>query len=531
MSVKFLSRTGLFHRLTYETITWTTFTQDGTDQIIYVSNSGGSDSYTGLAPTFTSGTNGPKATIAAGKALLRNGHADWLLLKKGDTWTNENIGTFAMSGRSATQKMLIGSYGSGARPLVQTGSAVFIDVFAQEANIAIVGIEMVAHTYDRSSPGIGAINFLSSIIDNLIIEDCYIHGFRSGIIISHELVAGGYGVSVYIRGCTIYNNWDNNFGGNDSQHGLYISMCDDVLVEFCSFIQNGWTGASNYSQFAHNVYIQSTNGSCVFKNNHIIYGDGVQFRAGGILTKNVASRLITSLSLGGGADPVVGGVPITCEDNVVLDGQNLPTTGLDLGWGIIASNINSGTIKRNIVANSSANGWSYYFHTRNGASMGVCNAIFSDNISCDWGGAALRLDNGATADYTGVVFDSNVFQNPNKTTTGAIVESSFGFTSSNMITSNSKFTLGTSQTRYASINGVDYTVLSSWLSTMGDSGSSVGPKSYVDSSRDLGKYNQYLGGANSHDAFMTSLLSQSRDSWNGSLTAPAFVAYMKAGFA
>src|ERR1035437_2124186 len=52
----------------------------GGGRTFYVSSSGGSDSYTGLAPTFTSGTNGPFLTITRGLTQLGTdtGKDDWL---------------------------------------------------------------------------------------------------------------------------------------------------------------------------------------------------------------------------------------------------------------------------------------------------------------------------------------------------------------------------------------------------------------------------------------------------------------------
>ena len=61
------------------------------------------------------------ATIAQGLSLIRDGSADWLLLKAGDTWVNQEIGYIDFSGRSGTEPILISSYGTGVRPLIETG--------------------------------------------------------------------------------------------------------------------------------------------------------------------------------------------------------------------------------------------------------------------------------------------------------------------------------------------------------------------------------------------------------------------------
>src|SRR6516225_8456340 len=78
-------------------------------RIIYVSNAG-SDGNPG---TFAL----PMATIAAGAANLRNGSPDWLLLRKGDIWTDDGPlfgGLFDRVGVDENNPILISSYDPGA---------------------------------------------------------------------------------------------------------------------------------------------------------------------------------------------------------------------------------------------------------------------------------------------------------------------------------------------------------------------------------------------------------------------------------
>ena len=93
---------------------FTVFTPSADTRIVYVSNSGGNDANDGLSAVT------PKRTIAAGVALLRDRRPDWLLLRTGDTFTNEPLApNWMLSGRSASEKMLISTYGSGDRPVVR----------------------------------------------------------------------------------------------------------------------------------------------------------------------------------------------------------------------------------------------------------------------------------------------------------------------------------------------------------------------------------------------------------------------------
>ncbi|CAN0450143.1 unnamed protein product, partial [Phaeothamnion confervicola] len=73
---------------------------------IYVSSSSGSDLNTGFgeAPCAAPCT-GPVASLAKAMTLMRNGQPDWMLLKKGDSWTAA-FGELKVSGASAARPML-----------------------------------------------------------------------------------------------------------------------------------------------------------------------------------------------------------------------------------------------------------------------------------------------------------------------------------------------------------------------------------------------------------------------------------------
>src|SRR5262249_37644605 len=106
---------------------WTEFSPSVDTRIVYVSSSTGDDANNGLSHTK------PKRTIAAGKALLRDGFPDWLLLKRGDAW-GESLDTdqeFGLEGRSLTERMLVSAYGAGERPLLRTGIGNGVDSYTK----------------------------------------------------------------------------------------------------------------------------------------------------------------------------------------------------------------------------------------------------------------------------------------------------------------------------------------------------------------------------------------------------------------
>ena len=125
-------------------------TQNG-ERIIYVSSSTGNDNNNGLTPQTA------VATIAKGESLLQNGVGEQLLLKAGDTFVNQSFGYLTVGGASATAPLLIGTYGTGAAPIVETptltGDAVGIGNEPGRGNFVVVeGINFYAYTRDPSNP-------------------------------------------------------------------------------------------------------------------------------------------------------------------------------------------------------------------------------------------------------------------------------------------------------------------------------------------------------------------------------------------
>src|SRR5262245_57358154 len=156
---------------------WTVLTPSVDTLTAYVSSSDGNDADDGLTPATA------KATSSAGKALIRNGMPDWLLLKCGDTWTNQSFGSWNKSGRSDTEPIVIGSYGSGARPFVRTGTNDGVDMFTSTpvSHVFVVGIHFNPHTY-TGTEDCTAFRLLTTL-DDILIEDCFIEGYPQNLIV------------------------------------------------------------------------------------------------------------------------------------------------------------------------------------------------------------------------------------------------------------------------------------------------------------------------------------------------------------
>lgn len=94
------------------------------------------------------------------QTLMRDGGADWAVLKKGDSWcggwSGPAGGAFSKSGRSDAEPQLFSAYGVGARPKFKTCGQ---NVSCAEASAnrgrytAMVGFECYAEYMDPDSPG------------------------------------------------------------------------------------------------------------------------------------------------------------------------------------------------------------------------------------------------------------------------------------------------------------------------------------------------------------------------------------------
>jgi hypothetical protein len=123
---------------------WTVFTPSADTRKVHVSSSTGNDTNNGLTPA------SPKRTIAAGKALIRDGYPDWLLLKCGDTWTRPSAtGARRPLGSGAGA---VASYGTGERPFLRSGTSDgIVPAFNTNPNfVSVVGLHFKAHLYTGS---------------------------------------------------------------------------------------------------------------------------------------------------------------------------------------------------------------------------------------------------------------------------------------------------------------------------------------------------------------------------------------------
>jgi hypothetical protein len=286
-------------------------------------------------------------------SLIRNGSVDQLLLKAGDTWVNQEIGYIGFSGRSATEPILISSYGTGARPQIETGpkgsGAAIGSVKTNGSNVAVVGLDFYAYTRDPSNPnfvGPGHQQFgmrFVSPVNNLLIEDCKFRFYSTNTI-----EGGGFGNVVFRRNI-IADNYDITPRHSE---GLYIDKIANLVLEQNLFNHNGWNSSvsgADATIFNHNLYIQTTSGPATLIGNIFANASshGAQVRPGGTVIDNLFVKNPIALLIGGSASTVSG--------NVFLEGNDIGASAR--GWGIDV-NPSTGPVQvlDNIIAHEASAG-------------------------------------------------------------------------------------------------------------------------------------------------------------------------------
>jgi hypothetical protein len=281
---------------------WTVFEKSPATQIIYASAEG-NDDWTGLAPS-RDGVAGPKRTLGAAIRAMRPGHADWVLLRRGDTF--EGGASLRVSGLSMNEPVLIASYGPETkRPVVQGG--VFLNDGPQE-NFVIAHIQL--------NEGFAAVQSAR----NVLVEGCFFQG-AAGIAASGANVA--------------HSNWliRRNVLSRSNDNGFYFYGVSGLLVE-----ENVLYRPSTLAGANHGMYITRSGNSDVVTRGNILYldkphGNAIMQRAGGLSEGNVVGGTGWNAISFGACNDEGGGTclpPVTAQarGNLIVERRG------DLGCGI-----------------------------------------------------------------------------------------------------------------------------------------------------------------------------------------------------
>ena len=499
---------------------WTEHPAHPTGQIIYVSSSTGNDGFGGTSQFL------PVRTLARAKSLMREGQADRLLLKRGDVW-DESFGDWGRSGLSSTYPMIIGAYGTGARPLVRPGDKYGWRVMNVPAHhVAIVGVHFQANS-DPLAPRQSGVSLLGPASD-ILFEDCYIEGFATNV--SVQGFAGPVS-DIRVRRCVIVDAV-STFG---FPQGIYADTTNGLLVEECVLDYNGWReGVLPKSQFNRNVYIQWDCDNVVFRGNITARSSsaGVSIRSGGIIDGNLSVANPIGIGMGSTSPKAKPeGISGVITNNVVLHGNDIEDWGHGLGlWVSNVTPLQSVEISGNIIAHEASivDGRAINISA---ADDPVFNTTVRNNIVYDWGevlsisGAGLgsnavrenlfSVTNGRS--YLISCRDSLIF------TPSAVSYAQNVWHSNNSIWYHNAYTVSEVLIQH-------WYTYNNWVSFSGELSPTGGSILYEDPERTVETYHLTLGGEATLLAFLTEARKQSRSNWRPEYTAFVVNEYIRDGF-
>jgi hypothetical protein len=516
---------------------FTDFTASSDTRKVYVSSASGKDTNTGTSST------SPVRTIAKARSLMRSGRPDWMLLKRGDVFY-ESLGSWTLSGRSASEPMLISSYGTGARPMLNTGAAYGVSFSGQVvSNLVIKGIYFHAHTRDP-----GAAPYFSTAGDvgmrivgsgtNLLLEDNVVDSYTENVVVDNW---NGRYSNVKFRRNVVVDSYDPSDGNSQ---GMYVSGVDTIVIEGNVFDHNGWNSAVSGGQsniYSHNIYMQSGNTGVTVKDNIIANASshGLQARAGGNITNNLFIRNPIHLSFGfvNSASVKAGGVSGTIEGNVFYAGRDI--AGAKRGWAIEISNtkVGGGTvIRKNVFAQDVQKAYAaiilgYGTGVENqDQAVGINDLTIQDNTVYNWH-SAISLKSGLKAGGTGynalnrLVVRDNRFQN---LFSDKIVTHAISYSSASETWANNRYYDDAASSGWFSLAGTT-TSYDSWKSKVESTAGKV-KVTFVDPTRSIATYNVSQGGAGDFNSYMAEVRKQSETTWRAAYAAPAVVGYIQTGY-
>ncbi|MCI0708091.1 MAG: hypothetical protein L0Y80_11475 [Ignavibacteriae bacterium] len=393
---------------------WTPMEPSSTSLIVYVSTSG-NDANDGLTEQT------PKQTIAAGFALLRDGFPDWLLLRRGDTFTLAATFTWNKSGPASASDgwMHLGAYGNETdpRPVIDTGEITAFMVnpgFGSTKimrNIAFTDIHLLASTRMNNPPAATTsargIHLLATNwqgtgypFSNVLVENMKFQGYSIGV----ETASGTE--DLLVRSCIFYYIFvpDGSTGGAFG----WIGSPTGALLENNIFYQiqsSDIPGVVNtaYSGFMHSAYITADARDVVTRGNIVIKAtEAFMQRAGGIYSRNVGAHCAVAGLLGQtwGVTPPPGGVEVTFEESLLLNAFDQP---------FYLGNTANGIVRDNLLVRDQQGTYTFGVSlvpiniAGSGTNIGVHNTNFSNNHMS----GAIAWSQSDTASFSGLTFTGN----------------------------------------------------------------------------------------------------------------------------
>jgi hypothetical protein len=353
--------------------------------VIHVSSSVGIDGQDGKSPETA------VKTIRRGQALIRDGHGDRLLLKRGDEFA-ETFGAWNKSGNNPDDPLVIGAYGEGPRPKVVTQQTVFNiygngpllhDLTISGIHFAAAGRNPDAADFDPAATSGNGIRIVRPA-HRITIEDCRFECFNGNLVLTGDERKGRL-QDVVIRRCQVLDSYST--AGAHSGQGLYADKVDGLTIDGCVFDHNGWNekvpGAIP-NIFRHNIYISHDTSGVRVRGNVIAHGasHGMQMRAGGVCEGN--------LFIGNAIHAFMGGEEATFRGNVIVGGRDIDAK-TPRGYGVTVAAGRSLVADNLLLHKPDSTGAAIAIEVGKWSPATGVHVEIKDNIVYDWNGNGLEI--------------------------------------------------------------------------------------------------------------------------------------------
>jgi len=532
----------------------------------YVDSAASDDSGDGLTPST------PKKTLAAGLALLRAGaiavpgRPDQLLLNRGSTFTDQTLGYMtttgavdgaALSGRSMTQRVVIGTYGTGDRPTIRGGASQIPPIttgLLELKNFAVLGIDFDNYLYPAGNGASRCIE-CHGPSDYVLVEDCLFRRAQTSILGHFASWQKNWTVRRNVFLEQLQGEWiklgkadgwlieENHFDGTENLSWSTILVRAGIEGDTACWSKNVFVIGNTFSNFpTHAVYLPA---GAVVRDNVIFLG------AHGIQVGNRYEGTNPGFS------GVIGGVVCEIVGNYISDSMDLPAsvnpTPYVGGRAIsVANTMSGGLVEDNIITRCTATQpYAIYIDgagTTSGGFQAPCLdlSIRRNKVYRWWRtpnpyhykGIFIGGNNqtGQPPDIGNVAFKNNDIQEP-AGSMSLLVHFDNTLAASGEIDSarNRFFRTGQLNDRY-SPTGFGSTDIAGYRLAMADADSVETQVPYPDPDKTIADYHASIGGTATVAAYVAAVRAQSRyttggaSGWNDDLMASKVLDYMRANF-
>jgi hypothetical protein len=522
----------------------------------------------------------PFNDIGTALTYMRDGKADLLLLKRGDTFYR-GFGSWELSGLAADQRMMIAAYGTGPKPRIDPYEHGFwLSVGKWNAKVStprrffiLADLSVRQSTRDPYHPDLDHSIGTSSLSTNWPWEDLLVENiditFASFTFQNRGFETRPQSKRIAMRRCSTSMNYPRPSGGHVQGSFVYgITggfLSEETLYQYGGHHPDaetlGYGGRAG--ALSHNMYFSSSSQGVIWRRNIAFEpsSQNCKGRPGGIYDNN--------LLLNGGNNIYCGRNGGSVSYNVVLYGRAHDNT-----WGPwarvcgdvkmnnnVCAHIHPDAIARdcyrvtNFSYSSRHHGWEKELQT-NVNYEGPGRYVVEGNVAYNWGTRLLVIE-----DFTGekdapwptepweteLVYDTpweayleslRVANNRlHSEIPGATAARFNGFNgpaevvahilSKSTLENNQYYVPGTTPIRF----GASLYPFEAWSEFWPDTGSTFGPITFPDPERDILTYMATMNMEGTVNDFVNACLNMmDKETWDWRLTAPAVNTYIRAGF-